>query len=88
MAGMYGSVSLNNNESVTALAIPRKALVGSSKNPQVYVIRGGKAMLISFNAGTSDGEFIEVIEGLQATDQIITKGQVNIQDQSNVKIKK
>jgi hypothetical protein len=25
---------------------------------------------------------------LQATDQIITKGQVNIQDQSNVKIKK
>jgi RND family efflux transporter MFP subunit len=88
MAGMYGSVSLNNAESITALAIPRKALVGSSKNPQVYVIRGGKSLLISFNAGTSDGEFIEVVNGLQSNDQIITKGQVNIQDKSNVKIKK
>jgi RND family efflux transporter MFP subunit len=88
MAGMYGSVSLNNAESITALAIPRKALIGSSKNPQVYVIRGGKSLLISFNAGTSDGEFIEVVNGLQSNDQIITKGQVNIQDKSNVKIKK
>jgi hypothetical protein len=44
--------------------------------------------LVSFNAGTSDGDFLEVVNGLSSTDQIIIKGQVNIQDQSNVKIKK
>lgn len=87
MAGMYGSVTLGNDKSLTALAIPRKALVGSSKNPQVYVNRNGKAILTSFNAGTSDGEFIEVISGLKKTDRIIVKGQVNLQNNSNIKTK-
>jgi len=87
MAGMYGSVSLENSKSTRALAIPRKALVGSSKKPQVYVIRNGKAVLVSFNAGTSDSDFIEVIDGISKSDRIIIKGQVNIQNNSNVKTK-
>jgi len=88
MAGMYGTASLSNSNSVTALSIPRKALVGSTKDPQVYVVKNGKAKLTSFNAGTSDGEFIEVISGISAQDQIVIKGQVNIQDNSNVKASK
>lgn len=87
MAGMYGSASLNNDKSITSLSIPRKALIGSSKNPQVYVIRNGKSFLTSFSAGTSDGEFIEVISGLSKTDRIVIKGQVNLQNNSNVKTK-
>ena len=88
MAGMYGSVKLTNNNSVTKLAVPRKALVGSSRNPQVYVVRNGKAVLVSFNAGTSDGEFIEVISGITKNDLIVLKGQVNLQDQAKVKTTK
>jgi len=88
MAGMYGSVSLSNSKSTTALSVPRKALVGSSKSPKVYVVRNGKARLTSFNAGTSDGEYIEVVSGLNQGDQIVIKGQVNLQDNSNVKIAK
>lgn len=87
MAGMYGTAALINNQKTTALAIPRKALVGSSKNPQVYVIRNGKAVLTSFSAGTSDGDFIEVVSGLNKSDRIIIKGQVNLQNNSNVKTK-
>jgi hypothetical protein len=88
MAGMYGSVFLSNSKSTTALAVPRKALVGSSKNPQVYVVRNGKAILTSFNAGTSDGDYIEVISGLSKSDKIVTKGQVNLQNNANVKTTK
>ncbi|MGV3631531.1 MAG: efflux RND transporter periplasmic adaptor subunit [Bacteroidota bacterium] len=88
MAGMYGSVSLNNNKSVSALSVPRKALVGSSKKPQVYVIRNGKAVLTSFTSGTSDGDYIEVVNGIQPTDRIVVKGQVNLQDNSRVKTTK
>lgn len=87
-AGMYGSVYLKNSKSVKAMAIPRQALVGSTKSPKVYVVRNGKAKLVSFNAGTADGEYIEVIDGLSANDQIIIKGQVNLEDDSNVTIKK
>lgn len=88
MAGMYGSVSLNNSKSTIAQAVPRKALVGSSKNPQVYVVRNGKAILTSFNAGTADGDYIEVISGLSKSDKIVTKGQVNLQNNANVKTTK
>lgn len=88
MAGMYGSVSLANSQSKTALAIPRKALVGSSKDPQVYVIRNGKALLVPFNAGTSDGDFIEVISGIGKGDRVVVKGQVNLQNNAKVKTTK
>lgn len=84
MAGMYGSVSLQNNKSRTCLAIPRKALIGSSKNPQVYVIQNGKAKLTSFSSGTSDAEYVEVINGITKDDLIVIKGQVNLQDNSKV----
>ncbi|MFM7301122.1 MAG: efflux RND transporter periplasmic adaptor subunit [Crocinitomicaceae bacterium] len=87
MAGMYGSLTLTNSTSVSALSIPRKALVGSSKSPQVYVVRNGKSVLVNFNAGTSDGEFIEVISGLSTSDEVVIKGQVNLQNNSNVKTK-
>jgi RND family efflux transporter MFP subunit len=85
MAGMYGAVTLSNNKQISTLAIPRKALVGSSKNPQVFVVRNGKAILTSFNAGTSDGSYIEIVNGIANTDQIVIKGQVNLENNSNVK---
>ena len=84
MAGMYGSVVLQNSKTINALSIPRKALLGSSKAPQVFVVKNGKAKIVSFTAGTSDGEFIEVIDGLSKNDIIVIKGQINIQNNSNV----
>lgn len=87
-AGMYGSVSLSNSKSVTALSIPRQALVGSSKSPKVYVIKNGKAVLTPFNAGTSDGDYIEVVSGLSENDQIVIKGQINLENNSFVTLKK
>lgn len=84
-SGMYATASIVNSKSVSALSVPRNALVGSSKNPSVYVIRNGKAVLTPFSAGTSDGDFIEVISGLTNADRIILKGQVNLVDGSSVK---
>lgn len=87
MAGMYGSVKLNNSKTVNALSIPRKALVGSSKHPKVYLVKNGQAKLTSFTSGTSDGEFIEVVDGINKNDLVIVKGQINIQNNSNVILK-
>ena len=84
-SGMYATASLLSSKSLTALSIPRKALVGSTKNPAVYLIKNGKAMLTYFTAGTSDGDYIEVINGLTKDDRIILKGQVNLIAGSPVK---
>lgn len=87
MAGMYGSANLRNSKSISALAVHRKALIGSSKDPKVFLLKNGKAKLTSFNAGTSDGDYIEIISGISKSDEVITKGQVNIENNSNVKTK-
>lgn len=85
MGGMYGSVRLKNNESVTALSVPRVALVGSTKRPQVYVVKNNVAYLTDFTAGTSDGDYIEVVSGIEKGDVIVVKGQVNLQDKTKIK---
>jgi len=84
MAGMYGSVKLENSTAIEALSIPRKALIGSTKKPQVFLVNNGKAIRTNFTAGTSDAEFIEIVDGLSKNDQIIIKGQINVQNKSNV----
>lgn len=85
LAGMYGNVMLLNNESVKALAVPRKALIGSTKSPKIYVVKNGRAYLNAFSPGTSDGNFIEVVSGLKATDELVIKGQVNLENGMNIK---
>ncbi len=84
MAGMYGSVKLENSTAIEALSLPRKALIGSTKKPQVFLVKNGKAILTNFTSGTSDAEFIEIVDGLSKNDQIIIKGQINVQNKSNV----
>ena len=85
-AGMYGSAIIQSDYSVNNLSIPRKAIVGSLKNPQVYVVRDGKAKLVSFAIGLSEGDVIEVRSGLSAQDKIVVRGQINLRDNKNVKI--
>jgi RND family efflux transporter MFP subunit len=85
-AGMYGTATMQSDQKITGLAIPRRALVGSLKNPQVYVVRNGKAKLVSFAIGLSEGEMIEVRDGLSLDDQVVVRGQINLTDNKNVKI--
>lgn len=85
-AGMYGSAIIKSDYSVSNFSIPRKAIVGSLKNPQVYVVRDGKAKLVSFAIGLSEGDVIEVRSGLRAQDKIVIRGQINLRDNKNVKI--
>jgi RND family efflux transporter MFP subunit len=86
-SGMFATANMTSGTSINALSIPRKTLVGSTKSPQVYIVKNGKAILTSFNAGTVDSDFIEVVSGITETDKVVTKGQVNLKNNSNVKIK-
>lgn len=86
-AGMFATATMANGTSHSALSIPRKTLIGSTKNPQVYLVKKGKAILTSFNSGTADGDYIEVFSGITENDKVVIKGQVNLKNNSNVKIK-
>lgn len=83
-AGMYGSVSLIKNKSGVML-IPRVAVVGSSKDPKVYLVKDDTAYLKNVSLGAAYGEVVELTSGLTAGDEIVTVGQINLSDHVAVK---
>lgn len=87
-AGMYGTVVLDKGLNRDALVIPRVALLGSAKNPQVFVIENEKAVLRSIETGHTNTESVEVLQGLQEDDVVITSGHINLTSGSNVAIAK
>lgn len=79
-AGMYGQVALSNNVNNNSISIPRTALVGSNKNPEVYVIRDGVAKKQAITIGASNDTRLQVTSGLQENDVVAVGGLVNLTD--------
>ncbi len=79
-AGMFGSVSFTTIGKQETLLIPREALIGSVKNPKVFVAEGEIARLREIVVGREAGMFLEVLDGLKEGELIITNGQNNLKD--------
>ncbi|KAA9346999.1 efflux RND transporter periplasmic adaptor subunit [Larkinella humicola] len=79
-AGMYGSIANQNKLKTQTLAIPRQAIMGSAKAPQVYVVENGKAVLKPVEIGATTNQYYEITKGLKAGDQVVTSGQINLQN--------
>ena len=85
-AGMYGTATFGAANSVDVLTIPRTAFVGSVSDNKVFVARNGKAIETKVVSGRNFGDKIEVLSGLSAGDLVITSGQVNLLDQTEIEI--
>jgi len=87
-AGMFARVNFNSITSREAIAIPRAALVGSVKTPQVYVVENGIAKLRTITVGNEAGLYIQVLDGLTVGEEVVVSGQNNIVDNTKVEILK
>ncbi|NCQ19222.1 MAG: hypothetical protein COW85_10775 [Ignavibacteria bacterium CG22_combo_CG10-13_8_21_14_all_37_15] len=87
-AGMFARVSFTSLKSRETIAIPREALVGSVKTPQVYVVENGIAKLRSITVGSESGLSIQVLDGLTEGEVVVVSGQNNIVDNTKVEILK
>jgi RND family efflux transporter MFP subunit len=85
-AGMYGTAMMNKDLQASTLIIPRSALLGSAKNPQVFVVQNDTASLRNIQTGSSNGLEIEVINGLKAGEVVVVSGQINLSNGSPVSI--
>ena len=79
-AGMYGTIANTDKLKSQTLAVPRQAILGSAKQPQIYVVQNGRAVLKTVEIGATTNEFYEITKGLKAGDQVITSGQINLQN--------
>lgn len=87
-AGMYGTAVLKSSTPHQTLFIPRAALVGSAKNPQVFVVNGDRVVLKNILTGYMAADMLEVKEGLNEGDVVVTTGHINLASGSAVTIAK
>lgn len=83
-AGMFVRVKIPLKTKSKTLLIPREALVGSIKNPQVYVVENQIAHLRNIKLGTEVAEKLEVLSGLSEGELVVTNGIINLKDSTKV----
>lgn len=77
-AGMFGKAYSKSKQPINTLMVSRNAIAGSTKNPQVYVIENGKAVLRNITLGQILENEIEVIGGLTEGELVANSGLVNL----------
>jgi len=83
-ASMFARVSFTSMPGASSLFIPREALVGSIKNPQVFVVDSNSARLRSIVVGDIVGDALTVRQGLREGEQIVVNGQNNLREGATV----
>jgi RND family efflux transporter MFP subunit len=85
-AGMNGEATFNAGKPVNVLAAPREAFVGTVQDGQVFVLDGNKARLRKVTPGDIYGNQVVIRSGLAAGERVITSGQINLQDNTEVSV--
>ncbi|MEN6311906.1 MAG: efflux RND transporter periplasmic adaptor subunit [Acidobacteriota bacterium] len=86
-AGLFARVLFSSLTGREALTIPREALIGSVRDPSVYVIDGATARLRRLTLGEEAGDLLEVREGLREGERVVVSGQNNLRDGAAVVVK-
>jgi len=84
-AGLFTDVTIPVKATETII-IDKNALVGSMKNPSVFVVEGGKAVKREIVISESDEKYVEVIHGLKIDEKVVLSGQLNLHENDRVKI--
>lgn len=87
-AGIPVHVSIDSTQIADALAIPNEAILTSKSGEPAVMVIGSDSVAHErpVKIGISDGEDTQVIEGLKAGEQVVTKGAYGMDDGTKVKI--
>lgn len=85
-AGMFARVEFTSLKGRETIIIPRESLVGSVKEPQVFVVENGIAKLRNLTVGDQSGIYVQVLQGLTEGETIVVNGQNNLVDNLKVEI--
>ncbi len=85
-AGMYGTALFGATETQQKplRVIPRNAFVGSVNSNQVFTVKDSVAKLTKIVAGRIFGDKVEVLDGLQDGEIVVTSGQINLTDGTKI----
>ncbi|MFZ2855679.1 MAG: efflux RND transporter periplasmic adaptor subunit [Rhodocyclaceae bacterium] len=83
--GMFVRVRLILERRSNALLIPEQALIPDARAPYVFRVVDGKALRAPVRTGIRRNAQVEIVDGLQAGDEIVTAGQLKLRDGAPVR---
>ena len=86
-SGMFGKVNLKNGQPEKVIIIPSSVIVGSENQPQVYLIKNGKAVLQNITISKKIQNKSVVSSGLKPGDAIVINGFINLFNEAKVTVK-
>ena len=78
--GMFVRVRLVFARRDNVLTIPEQALVPAAQGMSVFVVIDGKAKQTAVKPGQRRAGMVEILEGLQAGESVVTAGQIKLRD--------
>lgn len=87
-AGSFAHVQLPYQSSNDALLVPSQAVIPTTRDKKIAVVRKGKAELVTVELGTRTEDKVQVVAGLAAGDTVITTGIMQVKPGMDVTITK
>ena len=84
ISGNFVNIKLRLSENENTLMIPTQAIIPQDNGTQIVVSRQGKAKFISIKTGIRKASMIEITEGLQVGDTVVTSGLLFVKDKSKL----
>ena len=84
--GMYARVRLLAERHQEALTVPRAAIVDIEGRRGVFLAEGETAKFQQIQSGVSDGDFVEVLSGLNDGARVVTTGSLGLRDGDRINI--
>lgn len=88
-AGMYATATFKTNHGVETqnmMTIPAEAFVNGVSSGQLFVVENGIAKLKKVSTGKVYGNKVQILSGLEVGEQVVTSGQINLDNGSKVNI--
>lgn len=80
LPGRFATVEIRMHEIPDAIAVPTEAIVPEMGVDKVFLYRGGKAHAVEVTTGLRTESQIQIINGLQAGDTLITSGTLQLRE--------
>ncbi len=84
--GMFGRMSIVYDRHADVLQIARSAIISDMESEYVFVVEDGKAVKRVVQTGYGERGMIEIVDGLEETDDVIVVGHVGLKPNALVSV--
>lgn len=86
--GTFAKVNLQMGKNAESMVIPTQAVIPQARNKRVIIYNGGTAKFQIVSTGIRDSSYVQITEGLNIGDTVVTTGLLAIRPDSKINLTK